>query len=56
LVKKVLNVKKIARLRNHGLIKKVAKTYKYYLTKLGSEIIIMGLKLKEMVIIPELSK
>jgi hypothetical protein len=36
----------------HGLIKKVANSYKYYLTKLGKETIVMALKIKEMVIIP----
>jgi predicted transcriptional regulator len=42
----------IKRLRVHGLIKKVASSYKYYLTKLGKETIVMALKIKEMVIIP----
>lgn len=46
----------LKRLHTHGLIKKVAKTYKYYLTRLGSQVITMGMKLKEMVIIPELTK
>lgn len=45
----------LKRLRNHGLIKKIGKTYKYYLTKLGQEVIILGLKLKNLVIIPELA-
>ena len=42
----------IKRLHVHGLIKKVADTYKYYLTKLGKETIIAELKIKETVIIP----
>jgi predicted transcriptional regulator len=42
----------IKRLRVHGLIKKAASSYKYYLTKLGKETIVMALKIKEMVIIP----
>lgn len=42
----------IKRLRIHGLIKKVGKSYKYYLTVLGKETIIMAQKLKEIVIIP----
>jgi predicted transcriptional regulator len=42
----------IKRLRVHGLIKKVASSYKYYLTRLGKETIVMALKIKEMVIIP----
>ncbi len=45
----------IKRLHTHGLIKKIARTYKYYLTKLGCHVITMGLKLKELVIIPELA-
>ncbi|WP_278186406.1 hypothetical protein [Desulfobacter hydrogenophilus] len=38
------------------MIKKVAHTYKYYLTRLGSQVITMGMKVKTMVIIPELAK
>ena len=43
------------RLRLHGLIKKVGHTYKYYLTALGKQIIALGLKLKQLYIIPTLS-
>ena len=43
------------RLRVHGLVKKVGRTYKYYLTALGKQIIALGLKLKELYIIPALS-
>ena len=46
----------LKRLRLHGVIKKIAKSYKYYLTKFGKEVLIMGLKLKNMYVIPELSK
>lgn len=46
----------LKRLHTHGLIKKVANTYKYYLTRFGSQVITMGMKLKEMTIIPELAK
>ena len=45
----------LKRLHTHGLIKKVSHTYKYYLTRLGSQVITMALKLKELVIIPELT-
>ncbi|MCP4407062.1 MAG: MarR family transcriptional regulator [Gammaproteobacteria bacterium] len=45
----------LKRLRVHGLIKKVGKTYKYYLTSFGREVIAMALKLKEMVVIPQLA-
>jgi len=43
------------RLRVHGLIKKIGRTYKYYLTALGKQVIALGLKLKELYIIPTLS-
>ena len=43
------------RLRVHGLIKKVGRTYKYYLTTLGKQVTALGLKLKELYIIRALS-
>lgn len=43
------------RLRVHGLIKKIGRTYKYYLTVLGKQVIALALKLKELHIIPTLS-
>lgn len=43
------------RLRVHGLIKKVGRTYKYYLSAFGKQVIALGLKLKELYIIPALS-
>lgn len=43
------------RLRVHGLIKKVGTTYKYYLTALGKQVVALGLKLKNLYIIPQLS-
>lgn len=46
----------LKRLHVHGLIKKVAHTYKYYLTKLGQRIILTGLKLKELVVIPSFAE
>ena len=45
----------LKRLRSHGLVKKVANTYKYYLTRFGSKVITMGLKLKQLYIIPQLA-
>ena len=45
----------IKRLRVHGLIRKISGTYRYHLTKLGKAVIILGLKLKDMVVIPNLS-
>jgi len=44
----------LKRLRKHGLIKKIGRTYKYYLTALGRRIISTALKLREMFIIPSL--
>jgi len=43
------------RLRIHGLIKKVGRTYKYCLTNLGKQVIALGLKLKNLYIIPQLT-
>ena len=45
----------INRLRAHGIIKKVGKRYKYYLTELGRQWAAMALKLREIVIIPNLA-
>jgi len=45
----------LKRLRVHGLIKKVSRTYKYYLTQFGKDVIATGLKLRELVIIPQLA-
>lgn len=45
----------LKRLRVHGVIKKVGRRYKYYLTDFGREMAAMALKLRELVIIPELA-
>lgn len=45
----------IKRLRVHGLARKIPHSYRYHLTKLGRAVIVLGLKLKEMVVIPELN-
>jgi predicted transcriptional regulator len=45
----------IKRLRIHGLVKKAKDSYKYYLTKLGKETIIMSQKIKELELIPAYS-
>src|SRR6202049_1636489 len=45
----------IKRLRTHGLVKKVAHTYKYYVTAFGKEVVATALKLRELVIIPQLA-
>jgi hypothetical protein len=46
----------INRLRAHGIIKKVGKRYKYYLTELGRQWAAMALKLREIVVIPTLAQ
>jgi hypothetical protein len=45
----------LRRLRLHGLIKKVGKTYKCYATSLGPRLLLAGLKLKEHLLLPALS-
>jgi hypothetical protein len=45
----------LRRLYKHGFLKKVQHCYKYYLAVLGKQVIALGLKLKELVIIPELA-
>ena len=45
----------LKRLRLHGLIKKVGRGYRYYLTPFGKHAIVTGLKLKELVLIPQLA-
>lgn len=45
----------LKRLRVHGLIKRVGKHYRYYLTDFGRQVAILALKLREMVIIPDLA-
>jgi hypothetical protein len=44
----------LKRLRIHGLIKKVGRTFKYYLTKLGTTTVTAALKLRTLVLIPAL--
>jgi arginine repressor len=45
----------LKRLRLHRLVKKVGKSYKYYLTPFGKQVISAGLKLKELFLIPQLA-
>ena len=42
----------LKRLRVHGLVKRVGRRYKYYLTEFGRQAATMARKLREMVIIP----
>jgi hypothetical protein len=46
----------LKRLRTHGLLKKIGKRYKYYLTALGRTVATAALKLRELVIIPMLNQ
>jgi hypothetical protein len=45
----------LKRLHVHGLIKKVGRTYKYYLTHAGQQAVLTALKLRELVVIPSLA-
>jgi hypothetical protein len=45
----------LKRLRVHGLIRKIGRAYKYYLTRLGRLVAITALKLREMLVIPVLA-
>jgi hypothetical protein len=45
----------LKRLRLHGLIRKAGKTYKYYLTTLGKQVLITAMKVREIIIIPALN-
>ena len=51
---KISNI--LTRLKNLGLLKKVANSYKYYLTNLGKSVTSAGLFLKNQVIIPALAR
>lgn len=46
----------LKRLRTHGLIKKVGRTYKYYLTRLGKTVIGTALKLRRFFLIPAMAE
>jgi len=45
----------LKRLHIHGIIRKVGKTYKYYVSKLGKAVITAGLAIRNMSIIPQLA-
>src|SRR5438270_10737708 len=45
----------LKRLRTHGLLKKIGRTYKYYATTFGKQAVATALKLRELVIIPQLA-
>ena len=45
----------LRRLRLHGIVRKVRCSYRYLLTPLGKQVLSLGLKLRQLVIIPELA-
>jgi hypothetical protein len=45
----------LKRLHVHGIIRKVGKTYKYYLSRLGKAVITAGLTVRNMSVIPQLA-
>ena len=46
--------RQLKRLRLHGLIKKIGRTYKYYLTCLGRSVVACALRLREEAVVPAL--
>jgi len=46
----------LKRLRLHGLVKKIGRTYKYYLTHLGQTIIAAALRLRQITVLPVLGE
>jgi hypothetical protein len=45
----------LKRLRVHGVIKRIGRRYKYYLTDLGRRAVLTGLKLRELFVLPQLT-
>jgi hypothetical protein len=46
----------LKRMRTHGIVKKIGRTYKYYVTAFGKRVIAAALRLREFVIIPALAQ
>jgi hypothetical protein len=46
----------LKRLRTHGVVKKVGRTYKYYLTALGRRVVLAALKLRRLFLAPTLAR
>jgi hypothetical protein len=46
----------LKRLRTHGIVKKIGRTYKYYVTTFGKRVLASALRLREFVIIPALAQ
>lgn len=47
--------RQLKRMRLHGLIKRVGRRYKYYVTELGRRAVVTGLKLRELFVLPQLA-
>lgn len=47
--------RRLKRLRTHGIIRKARNSYRYYVTATGKQVIALGLKIKNLLIIPELA-
>jgi len=45
----------IKRLRVHGIIRKVNRSYKYRLTRTGKQVVALGLKLREFFVVPQIA-
>lgn len=45
----------LKRLRLHGVIRKIGRTYKYYLTRVGRQVVLAALHLRETIVIPTLA-
>ena len=45
----------LKRLRIHGLLKRVRRSYRYHLTDLGRRVILAGLKIRDLLITPLLA-
>jgi len=48
--------RQLKRLRTHGVIKKIGRTYKYYLTRLGQAAVVAALKIRDATVIPTLAQ
>jgi hypothetical protein len=46
----------LKRLRTHGLVKKIGRRYRYYLTQLGQRVVCAALKLRRLFLIPALAQ
>lgn len=46
----------LKRLRTHGLVKKIGRTYKYYLTRLGRRLVAAVLSVRELIMLPTLGQ